>query len=64
MDNLPMVYTIDEIAGILKLTRRTVYSYVKDGRLRAAKIGKEYRITETALKDFLNEPQPTATAAI
>ena len=29
------VYTLDEIADILKTTKRTLYTYIKDGKLRS-----------------------------
>lgn len=47
------VYTTEEVMEMLKVTRRTFYRYVKAGQLKAVKIGKTYRITEEALKDFL-----------
>lgn len=49
------VYTLDEVAEILKITRRTLYTYVKEGKLKAVKIGREWRVSETALQDFLNK---------
>lgn len=48
------VYTLDEVAEVLKITRRTLYTYVKEGKLKAVKIGREWRVSETALQDFLN----------
>ena len=47
------LYTIDEVCNILKVTRRTVYSYIKDGKLHATKVGKYWRVTEENLKAFL-----------
>lgn len=47
------VYTILEVAEILQVGRRAVYNYVKDGKLKAIKIGKEWRINEPDLKEFL-----------
>lgn len=47
------VYTILEVAEILQVGRRAVYSYVRDGKLKAVKIGKEWRINEPDLKEFL-----------
>lgn len=46
-------YTLAEVAEILKVTRRTVYSYVKDGKIPATKVGRQWRVTEQALKEFL-----------
>lgn len=46
-------YTLVEVAEILKVTRRTVYNYIKAGKLPAVKVGYQWRVTEQALKDFL-----------
>ena len=50
-------YEIEDIVKMLKLTRRTIYNYIKDGKLKAFKVGREWRITETALLEFLNGGQ-------
>lgn len=42
-------YTAEELATKLKLNIMTIYRYIKAGRLKAYKIGKEFRI---AKKDF------------
>lgn len=47
------VYTLDEVADIVGLTRRTLYTYVKTKQLKAVKIGRGWRVTEKALKDFV-----------
>ena len=47
------VYALDEVADILKITRRTLYTYVKTGKLRAVKIGKYWRVVEQELQDFI-----------
>lgn len=49
------VYTIEEIVELLHVTRRTVYTYIKEGKLKAAKIGKYWRVTEKNLEDFLSK---------
>lgn len=46
-------YTTEEVQDILKVTRRTLYRYIKAGQIKTVKLGREYRITEEALKDFL-----------
>jgi len=47
------VYALDEVASILQITRRTLYTYVKTGKLRAVKIGKYWRVAEQELQDFI-----------
>jgi len=45
--------TLPEVAERLKVSRRTIYRWIKSGDLNAYQFGREYRITESALKDFL-----------
>lgn len=47
--------TLPEVAERLKVSRRTAYRWVKSGELVAYKFANEYRITETALKEFLEQ---------
>lgn len=57
------VYTLDEIVEILHVTKRSIYSYIKDGKLKAVKIGKYWRVTQENLEDFLSTGTKDATAA-
>lgn len=47
------VYTLDEVAEMLKITKRTLYNYVKTGELKAVKIGKYWRVTRENIDNFL-----------
>lgn len=47
------IYTIKEIAEILQVTERTVYTWARSGKLKAIKIGKSWRVTQEALDEFL-----------
>lgn len=53
MANEIKVYTLEEIAELLHITRRTLYTYVKTGKLKAVKVGKYWRVTEKNLEAFL-----------
>lgn len=60
MDEIRKVYTLEEIVDLLHVTRRTLYTYIKEGKLKAVKIGKYWRVREDQLRDFLSggdEPQ-------
>ena len=46
-------YTLEEAAQVLKLTRRTLYTYVKNGELQAVKFGRRWRVLEEDLKRFM-----------
>ena len=54
------VYTLDEVADILKVTRRTLYTYVNAGKLKAVKVGKYWRVSEEALKELLSTGTPVS----
>ena len=47
------VYTLEEVIDILKVSRRTIYNYIKADQLKAIKVGREWRVTEKALAMFL-----------
>jgi excisionase family DNA binding protein len=47
------IYTLQETADFLKVSKRSVIRYIKSGRLKATKIG-QWRISESAITDFLN----------
>lgn len=49
------VYTPTEVAGLLKVNPQTVWKYIREGRLRASKLGRVYRIRETDLELLLDE---------
>lgn len=46
---LPKIYTPDEVAKILQLSKNTVYQLIQRGEIIAKKIGKVYRIPRSSL---------------
>ena len=53
MNEMPTIYTVDEAAQALRVSRGTVLRYIYAGQLKGAKIGKYWRITSQALNDFV-----------
>ncbi len=47
------LWTVREISQKLNLTEVTIRTYIKDGKLKAKRIGKQYLIDEADLIDFL-----------
>lgn len=47
------VYSVEEIATILKTTRQQVRKMIQNEELPAVKVGREWRITEESLQEFL-----------
>ena len=58
MNNEIKVYTTEEVAEILQVTKRTVYNYIKAGTPKAVKIGKYWRITAKNLEQFISTGSP------
>lgn len=47
-------YTAQELADMLKVNIMTIYRYIKAKKLKAYKIGKEFRIDKKEFESFLN----------
>lgn len=45
--------TVSEVAKILKLSKLTVYKYIKDESLNAVSFGSSYRIAPQDLENFI-----------
>ena len=47
------VYTVKEVAEMLRVSEMSISRYIKAGKLKAIKVGKMYRINEKDLKAFI-----------
>jgi excisionase family DNA binding protein len=47
--------TVPQLAERLGVSRHTIYRWIREKHLSAYKLGHEMRITESALKEFLEE---------
>lgn len=50
-------YTAQELADELRVNIMTIYRYIKAGKLKAHKIGKEFRIAKSEYQSFLKKTQ-------
>jgi len=48
------VLTVEQAAAVLHLHPFTLLKFIRAGKLKASKLGRVYRIRESALEDFLN----------
>jgi excisionase family DNA binding protein len=46
-------YTLQDIADRLKVSYRTVYRWVRAGKLPAYKFGQDWRVKESDLREFV-----------
>jgi len=50
-----MVMTVKQVAEKIQVTKRTVYDWIKQGKLQAYRAGRQYRITDEQLEAFLTQ---------
>ncbi|MFI9816514.1 helix-turn-helix domain-containing protein [Saccharothrix variisporea] len=56
------MYSVEQVADRLGLHVRTVRGYIRSGRLKAVRIGKQYRIARADLAALLGRPDPPRRA--
>lgn len=47
-------YLVEEVAKKIRVSNMTIYRYIKAGKIKAYKIGKEFRICKSDLANFLS----------
>lgn len=57
-------YTADQVADMLNMHPKTIRKYIREGKLKATKVGKQWRITGDELSQFsegIIQTQPEKT---
>lgn len=47
-------YTVEQVAELLQVHWQTVLNYIKNGKLKALRLGKGYRVSKESLEQFLS----------
>lgn len=47
--------TVNEVADLLRVSRMTVYRLIKNGEMPALRVGRNYRLREEDIHDYLTE---------
>jgi excisionase family DNA binding protein len=58
------VMTVDEAADYLNVSVKTIRRYIYANKLKATKVGGQWRITETQIKEYLNESTNECCTAV
>jgi excisionase family DNA binding protein len=53
MNELKEYYAVDEVAVLLGLHVRTIRRFIREGRLKATRVGRQYRIAEADLSKLV-----------
>lgn len=46
------LYSVSQVAAILNVSNRTIMNYIKQGRIKGAKIGGKWKFTREAIEKF------------
>jgi excisionase family DNA binding protein len=49
----PRFLTVAEVAGIMRVSKMTVYRLVHGGELAAVRVGRSFRVPEPAVREYL-----------
>ena len=55
MKNINDFYTAEELAEKLRVNIMTIYRYIKAGKIKAYKFGKEFRVEKSEFESFLKK---------
>lgn len=50
------VFTIEDLAIYLKLSKSTVYKLLAEGKIPGQKVGRHWRFSKFAIDEWLREP--------
>lgn len=53
----PLLFSPEEVAGVLKIGRGKVYELIRSGDLRSVKVGGRRRVSAMALSDFVTRAE-------
>ncbi|HEX8859188.1 MAG TPA: helix-turn-helix domain-containing protein [Actinomycetes bacterium] len=56
----PRLLTSEEVAEILRIRTVSVMALCRSGALRASRVGRSWRIEETAVREYLDKQQVQA----
>lgn len=52
---MPQIYTLDELAEILKISNGMARRLVKGQQIKSFRVGNEYRVTEKAVEEYIKK---------
>lgn len=47
--------TVNEVADLLRVSRMTVYRLIKEGQMPALRVGRNYRLREDDVDEYLSQ---------
>lgn len=52
------LYSVDDLSEMLGVSKMTLRSYLREGRIKGRKLGVSWYVTEEAIRNYFEEPEP------
>lgn len=56
------LYSVDDLHEQLGISKMTLRTYLREGRIRGRKLGVSWYVTEEAIREYFDEPQPESVS--
>lgn len=53
------LYSVDDLHDMLGISKLTIRTYLREGKIRARKLGVSWYVTEDAIREYFDEPHPS-----
>ncbi|MBO6794042.1 MAG: helix-turn-helix domain-containing protein [Balneolaceae bacterium] len=57
------LYSVDDLHEMLGVSKLTLRSYIRNGRIRGRKLGVSWYVTEDAIREYFEQPQELPTTS-
>ena len=57
------LYSVDDLHEMLGVSKLTLRSYIRNGKIRGRKLGVSWYVTEEAIKEYFDQPAETSEVA-
>jgi excisionase family DNA binding protein len=54
------LYSVDDLHELLGISKMTLRTYLREGRIRGRKLGVSWYVTEEAIREYFDEPQESS----
>jgi excisionase family DNA binding protein len=58
------IMTVNEVASYLRVNKKTMYRLISEGNIPATKVGHQYRLSKTAVDDWLRKESVSVKVSI
>ncbi len=55
------LFSVDDLHEQLGLSKMTIRAYLREGKIRARKLGVQWYVTEEALREYFDEPSQSSS---